>query len=63
MAPDRVCKIIGACGVLHNIAIKQREPDIIDVPLEDTQPAIVPYPGGQNDGRAIRDFIYSQTFF
>ena len=26
MAPERVCNIIGACAVLHNIAILQKEP-------------------------------------
>ena len=30
MAPDRVCTIIVACIILHNIAIHLREPEVDD---------------------------------
>ena len=35
MAPDRVCIIIAACCILHNIAVTLREPDPEDCDMED----------------------------
>ena len=59
MAPERVCNIIGACAVLHNVAILQKEP------MEDGEacnmPEVDPY-DGPDEGRAIRDHI-CHTFF
>ncbi|XP_052067175.1 putative nuclease HARBI1 [Mytilus californianus] len=38
MKPDKACRIIIACGVLHNIAIMRNEPDVAEEQLIDNQP-------------------------
>ncbi|VDI51079.1 Hypothetical predicted protein [Mytilus galloprovincialis] len=35
LTPDRVCKIVIACAILHNFAILQREPMIYDREVEE----------------------------
>lgn len=64
MAPDRVCTIVAACCVLHNIAINLGEPDPDDWDVEDED-----YTGdlqeqylGQETGHAVRQHI-TNTFF
>ena len=60
MKPEKTCLVIGACAVLHNIAIQRNEP--IDHQVQaDEQPAVVAYHGPEN-GKAIRDHI-CDTFF
>lgn len=58
--PEKVCTIIGACAVLHNISILLND-DIDDDPFDDDQPELVPYHGA-DQGRLLRDHICN-TFF
>ena len=59
MKPEKVCLLIGACAVLHNIAIMFNEPDIDgDDPDE---PKVEPYIGPET-GRQIRDHIANNFF-
>ncbi|XP_046576801.1 putative nuclease HARBI1 [Haliotis rubra] len=60
MEPSRVCCIVVACAVLHNIAIDMCEPDD-DRANIDEQPPVEAY-GGRHDGKGIRDHI-ARTFF
>ena len=59
MKPDRICNIIMACAVLHNVALLMNEPDVVDerqIPIDmDEQ-----YNGAQ-DGRRIR-FYHTNIF-
>ena len=60
MKPEKVCMMIGACAVLHNVAIFRKEP--LDGHAEvDDQPDPIYYHGPE-DGKSIRDHI-SNTFF
>lgn len=61
MKPHRVCKIVIACAVLHNICIRLGEPDEEDQDEEDDQPQLIPYQG-QQDGKGIRDYVTQQYF-
>ena len=65
MKPDKVCRIIGACAVLHNIAIMMNEPldddDNIDNGDEHQRVPVQAFTGPQ-DGRAVRDHI-ARSFF
>lgn len=60
MTPERVCTVIGACAVLHNIALLLNEP-MDDDPLEDDPEEIDPYNGPQR-GLAMRDHICNTYF-
>lgn len=60
MKPEKVCTLIGACAVLHNISIRLND-DIDDDPFDDDQPELVPY-HGPDQGRLLRDHICN-TFF
>ena len=60
MKPEKVCMVIGACAVLHNIAILRKEPLDGDAEADD-QPDPICYCGPE-DGKAIRDHICN-TFF
>ena len=55
MKPEKVCLLIGACAILHNIAILLRE-NVDDSDLEDEQPELVEYHGPE-EGRMLRDHI------
>ena len=59
MQPERVCKIIVACCVLHNIAIDRREP-LNGRPRREPRERMI-YQGVE-DGRAVRGYV-TQTFF
>jgi len=61
MKPAKVCKVIIACAVLHNIAIMRKEPLDEQDEQEDAQPQMPPF-DGQQDGRGIRDH-FANTFF
>ena len=61
MKPERVCRIIVACAILHNIAILFKEPNGDDTDEDKQQPALEGY-NGRNDGKGIRDHI-ADTFF
>lgn len=62
MKPFRVCRIVIACAVLHNICIALGEPEEAEeADVEDNQPQQVPYQG-QQDGRAIRDYVARHYF-
>ena len=58
MAPEKVCMIVGACAVLHNIALLLHEP-MEDEEVEELAD-VDPYHGPQQ-GLSIRDHI-CQTF-
>ena len=60
MNPEKTCQLIGACAVLHNIALLQNEP-IHGLLQNEDQPDIAPYHGPEN-GKAVRDYICN-TFF
>ena len=55
MAPEKVCMIVGAYAVLHNIALQLHES------MDDELADVDPYHGPQQ-GLALRDHI-CQTFF
>ena len=59
MDPEKVCKVVGACAVLHNIAVLLKEP-MEDAVIEEDPPHIE-YNGPQQ-GLSLRDHI-CQTFF
>ena len=61
MRPERVCTIIGACDVLHNIAVIMNEP-MDDDPLDDDVVEIDHYQGPQR-GLVIRDHIRDMFIF
>lgn len=60
MAPEKVCSVIGACGVLHNITVVLNEP-MEDDDIPEDEIAVEIYNGPQQ-GLAIRDHICN-TFF
>ena len=62
MKPEKACRIIGACAILHNIAMLLREP--LEQNDDDNDDQIVPVPAfnGQQDGRAVRDHIATSFF-
>ena len=60
MKHGKVCTVIGACAVLHNIAISRKEP-VPDLILMDEQPVVAAFHGPEN-GKAIRNHICN-TFF
>ena len=64
MAPDRVCTIIAACCVLHNIAVTLREPDPEDCDMEDDGCAADLHSQyhGRETGNAVRQHI-TNTYF
>ena len=57
MAPEKVCLIIGAYAVLHNIAVLLNEP-MDDADLPDEVPEVEVYDGPQQ-GLTIRNHIYN----
>ncbi|XP_061168264.1 putative nuclease HARBI1 [Saccostrea echinata] len=61
MKPAKVCRIIGACAILHNIALSLKE-EMEDEDEQDNDPAIHLAYRGPEDGRAIRNFI-TRTYF
>ena len=61
MRPERVCQLIGACAILHNIAIAFNEPMEDEEDYEDDEPDVQEYQGRKR-GHLIRDHI-ANTFF
>jgi hypothetical protein len=60
LRPQKVCKVIVACAILHNIAVFPREPLIDNDDDHDKEP--VPPFAGVQDERSVRDHI-SRSFF
>ena len=61
MAPERVCVIVGACAVLHNIAILLNEP--MDEGTDGDTVDFEPYQGAhQRSGHTLRNHI-RDTYF
>ena len=60
MAPEKVCIIIGACAILHNIAILLKEP-MEDGEVEDEMNVNEVY-YGPDQGRAVQNHI-CHTYF
>ena len=64
MKPDRVCVIVMACAVLHNIAIERHEPEPEEdegdlVELEDGEEH---FEAAERDRVTARDYM-AQTYF
>ncbi len=62
MKPERVCTIVMACAVLHNIAQERREPEPEGddfVELEDGEEHFADI---ERDGVTARDYM-AQTYF
>ncbi|CAC5423162.1 HARBI1 [Mytilus coruscus] len=62
MKPAKVCRIIGACAILHNIAIMLREPMEDDESGENQEDVGQMNHSGPEDGRTIRNFITTSYF-
>ena len=63
MDPVKVSQLIGACAVLHNIAILWNDMyDPGEAMLENDQPDVPPYDGPE-DGLQIRDYICEHYFW
>ena len=62
MAPDRVCTIIVACIVLHNITIRLREPEVDDGVVGEEEYDLHEEYRGPDNGNAVRRHI-TDTFF
>jgi hypothetical protein len=63
MKPEKVTRVIVACGVLHNLRILWKEPEDPQLlqPEDDQQPEIVLYEG-RADGNGVRRHIVSRYF-
>ena len=55
MKPVKICRIIGTCAILHNIALLRNEP--LDSDDAQEQPVNIPGFQGRQDGRNIREYI------
>ena len=62
MKPEKVCRIIGACAILHNIALLRNEPLDADDAQQQEQPVNIPDFQGRQDGRNIREHIAREIF-
>ena len=62
MAPDRVCTIVVACFVLHNIAVNLREPEVDDVNIDNEDCDVQEQYHGPENGNAVRKHI-TDIFF
>ena len=60
MKPEKVCRIIGAGAILHNIALLRNEP--LDADDAQEQPVNIPGFEGRQDGRNIREHIAREIF-
>ena len=61
MKPQKVCILIGACAVLHNIAILRNEADFLNDVESYDQPDVLRC-NGPNEGSVVREYICN-TFF
>ena len=59
MKPDRVCTIVMACAVLHNIAIERREPE---PEAEDLDLVEVEDGAEYLDGAEVRDGVHARNY-
>lgn len=62
MSPERACTIIVACFVLHNIAVKFREPESDDINISVEDFDVQEQYCGRENGNAMRRHI-TDTFF
>ena len=62
MSPERACTIIVACFVLHNIAVKFREPESDDINISVEDFDVQEQYRGRENGNAMRRHI-TDTFF
>ncbi|XP_061195355.1 putative nuclease HARBI1 [Saccostrea echinata] len=61
MKPAKVCSVVGACAILHNIALILKEEMEDDDEHDDNDVGQLNYQGPE-DGRAIRNFITTNYF-
>ena len=62
MSPERVCTIIVACFVLHNIAVKFMEPESDDINISVEDFHVQEQYRGRKNGNAMKRHI-TDTFF
>ena len=62
MKPEKVCRIIGACAILHNIALLRNEPLDGDDAQQQEQQVDVPGFQGRQDDRNIREHNAREIF-
>ncbi|XP_062571225.1 uncharacterized protein LOC134233261 [Saccostrea cucullata] len=62
MTPERVCTVIGACAVLHNLAILFREPLVDEDQDLDVDGNIQGQYNGPEDGKNIRNYNTQHYF-
>ena len=62
LEPGKINKIVGACAVLHNIAVDRNLPDNFE-PYEENQPGDEIYEGDMNGGGAVMRDMLANTFF
>ena len=61
-SPEKVCKIVGACAMLHNIAVNRRYPEL-DIEGGDMGNEIIENVSqGANSGNAFRDVVANAHF-
>ncbi|MCL4152130.1 UNVERIFIED_CONTAM: hypothetical protein GTU68_046450 [Idotea baltica] len=62
MKPEKVCKVIAVCAILHNIAIDRRYPDNFDddINIDDNVP--IEMMNNPNNGNAFRDVVANAHF-
>ena len=56
------CRIIGACAILHTIALLRNEPLDADDAQQQEQPVDIPGFQGRQDGRNILEHIAREIF-
>lgn len=64
--PVRAYRVIGACAILHNLAVSLRDNNVFPEPLlpEDDMELVVGDNQRRNrDGRLVRDQLVQQNFF
>ena len=62
MKPQKVCRIIGACAVLHNIPIILNEPLAEENEGNLQEPVPIPNYNVQQDGKTVREHIAREFF-
>lgn len=62
LKPQRACKIVIACAVLHNIAITLGEPEDEEDIIEDNNQSLIQSYQGLQNGRCVRDYVNHHYF-
>ena len=62
MKPEKVCRIIGALAIFHNIVLLRNESLDADDAQQQEQPVNIPDFQGRQDCRNIREHIAREIF-